>query len=141
MWRKCQVLELKKIAQCIGAGKIDDQTVQFIVKHCPNLKFLDLSCSHNVSDTGVLEIAKLSKLKGLDLSATRATDKSMPELAKLQQLQYLNLKLTKVGDEGMQEVAKLPKLEYLNIEQTQVGDAGFNELVNLPPCRSGRKLL
>ncbi|MFC7335792.1 c-type cytochrome domain-containing protein [Haloferula chungangensis] len=95
---------------------------------------LDLSAT-KVSDRGVDEIAKATKLKMLRLSETEVTDASLDKLAVLAELESLNLYGTKVTTEGVLKLATLPNLKRLYLWQTQVDEAGAEELrKEMPNC-------
>ena len=93
-----------------------------------------------VTNTGLMDVAKLQQLKTLDLRHTKITDEGLKEVAKLQKLDWLSLENTQITDEGLREVAKLQKLISLGLENTQITDGGVAELKKaLPNCAITRQ--
>ena len=82
-----------------------------------NLRALSLSES-DVSDDGVAQVCKLTKLTSLDLSGTAAKD--MGCVAQLQSLTELNLSGTSV--QNLNPLASLSHLRELDISNTRVTD-------------------
>ena len=60
-------------------------------------------------------MAKLQKLRSLDLTNTQITDTGLKEVAKLQQLKQLVLSHTQITDSGLMELTKLNELKQLEI--------------------------
>jgi hypothetical protein len=118
------------------------------LKALTKLRYLSLHLA-NVTDKGLLALAKLKELRALNLSfAYGGTDKGLEGLADLEHLTWLNLYDTNFGDTGLKHlpkqltwlnlrnargvtdagmptVAGLAKLEYLNVSQTRVTAAGL----------------
>ncbi|MDW8038002.1 MAG: protein kinase, partial [Thermoguttaceae bacterium] len=70
---------------------------------------LDLSWTQ-ITDAGLVHLAKLTNLQSLDLSETKITDAGLVHLAKLTNLQDLNLSWPKITDAGLVHLAKLTNL-------------------------------
>jgi hypothetical protein len=60
-------------------------------------------------------LARLSKLKSLDLMKSAVTDRGMKYLKNLRKLEYLNLDTTIVGDAGISPIKGLPNLLNLQL--------------------------
>src|SRR5260370_30266203 len=111
-----------------------------------------------VSDTELLDLARLPKLERLDLSHTRITDEGLLHLKPARQikdlnlyyaeqvtdqgitairewkhLKRLNLRGTRVSDGSLAIVGGLTQLEALDIADTQFTDNGLDALVPLTP--------
>ncbi len=80
--------------------KIQDETVEFIVAHCPHLRELNLD------------------------GCSRITDRSLKAIATLQKLERLNLRYCKVSDEGMKALRNHPTLRFLDVEKVSGEDEG-----------------
>ena len=61
----------------------------------------------------------------------------MEHVAKLKKLKYLNLDNTAVDDDGLQVIATLPELGTLTLNETGITDDG---LEHLQACKSLKKL-
>ena len=81
-----------------------------------------------VSDAGLAEIAKCTKLTRLHLENTKITDAGLVHVAKLANLEYLNLYGTKVSDKGMAHLKKLKKLRKIFLWKTEVTPKGAADL-------------
>jgi len=69
----------------------------------------------SITGVGLLQIARLTELEHLNLSATRIQDDSLVPLTRLKQLRSVNLGLTGLTNAGLVHLAKLPKLETLAV--------------------------
>ena len=70
-------------------SSIDDEGLRQLCDHLPNLESLSLAHA-KFTDTGAPHLAKLTKLKGLEVGAAKATSQSLRHIAKLP-LEYLQL--------------------------------------------------
>lgn len=68
---------------------IDDEGLRQLCDHLPNLESLSLAHA-KFTDTGAPHLAKLTKLKGLELGTSKATPQALKHIAKLP-LEYLQL--------------------------------------------------
>ena len=91
----------------------------------------DLLYSTEITDEGLVDLAKLQNLEKLGLAHTQITDTGLKAVAKLQNLTFLALSFTKITDEGLKEVAKLQKLSVLLLGNTKITDAGLKEVAKL----------
>ena len=76
---------------------IDDEGLRQLCDHLPNLESLSLAHA-KFTDAGAPHLAKLTKLKGLELGTSKATPQALTHIAKLP-LEYLQL------GEGFESVA------------------------------------
>ncbi len=93
------------------------------------VRWLDLSRS-KVTDAGLAHIARLAELEILYLGETRVGDEGLERLATLDNLRGLYLQGTPVTSDGMRHLAGLAKLEWLNVSFTQVDSVGLAQLKN-----------
>jgi len=70
-------------------SSIDDEGLRQLCDHLPNLESLSLAHA-KFTDAGAPHLAKLAKLKGLEVGAAKATPQSLRHIAKLP-LEYLQL--------------------------------------------------
>jgi Leucine-rich repeat (LRR) protein len=76
-----------------------------------------------VSDTELLDLARLPKLERLDFSHTRITDEGLLHLKPARQIKDLNLYYTEqVTDQGMTAIRDWKQLKRLNLRGTRVSD-------------------
>ena len=70
-------------------SSIDDEGLQQLCEHLPNLESISLAHA-KFTDAGAVHLAKLTKLKGLELGTSKATPQTLQNIAKLP-LEYLQL--------------------------------------------------
>jgi hypothetical protein len=126
---------------------------------CPNLERITLT-DGDISDIGAANIAKLKRLKILEISGKELTDEGCRLLSTLPELEELWLesqdagdgavnhlsqmrsmkKLTLYGlqitDEGLRQLSQLRQLEELGVEKTNVTADGIRRIkAQLPKCQ------
>ena len=117
-------------------SSIDDEGLRQLCDHLPNLESLSLAHAR-FTDAGAPHLAKLTKLKGLEVGAAKATPQALKHIAKLP-LEYLQL------GEGFEsgaaiafikDIATLRRLTLTNaqgITDTDLqGLAGLTQLIHL----------
>ncbi|HUJ21296.1 MAG TPA: hypothetical protein VLX58_07230 [Bryobacteraceae bacterium] len=76
-----------------------------------------------VTDTELLDLARLPKLERLDLSHTRITDEGLLRLKPARQIQDLNLFYAEqITDQGMSAIKEWRGLKRLNLRGTRISD-------------------
>jgi len=89
-----------------------------------------------ITDLGVAKLAKLKKLKRLDLSGSTITSTAVKTLAALPQLQRLSLwNATGIDDGAAPHFEALATLTSLDLSDTSVGDPTLARLSTLPNLR------
>jgi len=93
-----------KLTRCSFRGSsIDDEGLQQLCEHFPNLESISLAHA-KFTDAGAVNLAKLTKLKGLELGSHNATPQCLSNVTKLP-LDYLQL------GEGFDSPAALPLIK------------------------------
>lgn len=78
------------LTRCTFRGsQIDDEGLEAICTHLPNLESISLAHAH-FTDAGAPALAKLTKLKGLEIASNKATPAAIQNVTKLP-LEYLQL--------------------------------------------------
>jgi Leucine-rich repeat (LRR) protein len=86
-----------------------------------------------LTDLGVAKLAKLTKLRRLDISGARITAAGLKSLKALPQLERLSLWNCKaLDDSAAAELAGFPKLANLDLSYTSAGDGTMKTLSALP---------
>jgi internalin A len=86
-----------------------------------------------LTDLGLAKLAKLTKLKRLDVSGARITPAGLKVLKNLPQLERLSLWNCKLlDDSAAPELAAISKLANLDLSYTSAGDATLQTLATLP---------
>lgn len=92
--------------------------------------------SPGATDAAADSLAKLEKLRMLNLGATEMTDEGVERLAALANLEFLRLGGAKLTDESLRHVAKLTKLRQLLLHDAPFTDAGIEHLLALEKIES-----
>jgi hypothetical protein len=123
--------EDREIAFQLAGEKIGDEQLKHVgdVSHVIWLNLAGTS----VTDAGLAEVAKLTRLEKLHLERTKIGDEGLEHLAKLEQLQYLNIYGTNVTDVGLQRLKGLTRLRRLYVWESKVTDAGIATLNSALP--------
>jgi hypothetical protein len=86
-------------------------------------------------DEGMRYLARIHKLRGLDLKHPIATDDGLAELRVLPQLQRLSLEGPSVNDETIRRIRELSHLQFVRFSDTSITSAGLKQLVGLDELR------
>jgi hypothetical protein len=131
---------LTKLVRVTHRGSsIDDEGLKALCEHLPNLEYISLAHAR-FTDAGAPNLAKLTKLKGLDIGSSKATPEALVHITKLP-LEFLELgdnfataasiplvkgiaslrrvtitHLTKVTDAELKTIAGLSQLESLELD-------------------------
>ena len=119
--------ENKRLIELYAAGSLfDDDTLKLLSKF-PKLNKIRLAQT-SVSGEGLAAIANLP-IQDLDLSeCSQLDDAALAHVAKLNKLKRLNLWRASIGDSGVEHLGALTELEWLNLDNTQVTDLGLRNL-------------
>jgi hypothetical protein len=117
-----------------GPNPITDGCLEQVAK-LPRLRVLDLEAS-GVSDEGLKAVIGLRELRELKLAHTPTTDRGLTYVGKIAQLEALDLDLTRVTDAGLEELAQLRHLRYLRLLCTATTPEGVARLQRaMPGCQ------
>jgi hypothetical protein len=98
-----------------------------LVPLCPNLRELDLAWGE-VTDAGLIHLARLAHLEKLDLYQSWITDAGLAHLAGLTGLRELALGGTEITDEGLRHLAGLTKVARMHLGATHIRGPGLAHL-------------
>lgn len=94
-------------------SSIDDEGLQQLCEHLGNLESISLAHA-KFTDAGAVHLAKLSKLKGLEIGTRNATPSCLQHIAKLP-LEYLQLEDGLDTPEGIGLIKGIPTLRRLTL--------------------------
>jgi len=142
-------------------SSIDDEGLKALCDHLPNLESISLAHAR-FTDAGAPNLAKLTKLKGLEIGTSNATPQTLVYISKLP-LEYLQLgegfesaasipmvkdiptlrrltltNATKLTDAELQTVAGLTQLESLELGQVPLPDERLSVLKDFAFLKSLR---
>jgi hypothetical protein len=110
-----------------AAGEMTDAMLDD-VSHIEQISALNLGGSRRVTDTGVRSLARLSRLRHLDLSGTGVTDQGLEALRALPELETISLAWTNVTDIGVAHLSACEHLRAVSLQGTACGDSALNAL-------------
>jgi len=102
------------------------------LSHVTSIEELRLGNSKALSDDGVRHLARLPRLRHLDLSMTAVTDRGLAVLRALPELESLNLSWTRVTDAGIANLAGCERLREVHLTGTATGDGALRALAGKP---------
>jgi hypothetical protein len=99
---------------------IDDNILGTLVgelEPCPIITSLNLSENRKITNAGLEELQRLPNLTELNLSSCDLTDNGLVYLAKLKKLKRLNLSFcNRISIAGLKNLARLDRLVFLDIQ-------------------------
>jgi hypothetical protein len=104
---------------------------------------LDLDGSKGVTDEGMLYLARLPRLRHLNLAGTSVTDRGLEVLRRLPALESIVLMRTRVTEAGVAKLAACEDLQAVDLSWTQTGDGAIRALAGkrkLAVFRSGNRV-
>ena len=114
-------------AELDAQGQMTDAVLAEVagVEHLTSLR---LGGSKALTDAGVRHLARLPRLRHLDLGDTGITDRGLEVLRELPALETLSLRMTKVTDAGMAHLSACERLEDVALDWTRTGDGALRAL-------------
>lgn len=117
-----------------GGGQVTDRVLEQISQF-ESLEQLHLGNCKALTDDGIAHLARLPRLRVLDLSQTGVTDRGLAVLRELKQLERLQLVFTRVSDAGLANLTHCDALERLELLWTNTGDGAIRALAGKPRFR------
>ena len=112
-----------------GVGQLTDDLLEDLAERAHRLTALSLSGCNEVTDEGLLHLARLPSLRHLDVSGTAITDAGLGVLRHLSALQSLSLAWTRVTEAGIGVLAHCHALEQLTLGPSEtLGDAALRSV-------------
>ena len=107
---------------------ITDAAIRTIADSFPNLTVLNVSSNTQLTDAATREIARLQQLEDLRVRFCDFSEFGMLNIARLPKLRVLDIRANmRVGDGGMRTLAALPSLTHL-MHRSPVTDFGIEAL-------------
>ena len=125
-----------------ACGQMTDATLERI-SHLDHLMTLDLGGSKGLSDDGLRHLARLPRLRHLNLAGCPITDRGLEVLRRLPALETLNLAWTAITDAGVASLAACEHLKKVDLGGTSTGDGAIRALAGkqlLTDFRSGNRV-
>lgn len=110
---------------------ITDVGLAELPKH-PHLEYVGVENAKGVLGPGIIHLAKLPRLRGLNLSGTTIRDDCLAQLPIIPALERIDLNQCSVGDAGVTHIARCKNVNYLGLNGTKITDRGVVELTKMP---------
>jgi len=114
------------------SNRLDDEGLGYVCERFPNLEFIKLWHSHDLTDSGAEHLQKLRKLKGIEISCKQAS------AALLKYMHQLPIEYVGLGygvnipvSEAIANMKSIPTLRRLSIESGALADADLNRLATI----------
>lgn len=106
-------------------SSIDDEGIKELCDHLPNLESISLAHA-KFTDAGAVHLAKLKKIRGLELGLAKATPAALKNLTDLP-LEYLQLGDGLDSPEGIAAIQSIPTLKRVTLTRCdKLDDAGLS---------------
>jgi hypothetical protein len=127
----------KSVGEVTGVSFVWDKVTDSGLVHLADLTKLRAEYLDHapVTDAGLVHLAGLKKLERLGLNDTQVSDAGLVHLADLTALQALSLDFTHVTDAGLIHLSRLSELDSLTLIKTQITDTGLPHLARLTKLR------
>lgn len=120
-------------ARVVAASRAWDEVVAALAAH-PEAR---LDAAGEMTDDALDAISRVETITNLDLAGSQAlTDEGVRHLARMPRLRHLDLRGTAITDVGLAVLRELPALESVVLAQTRITDAGVAHLAGCPTLRS-----
>jgi hypothetical protein len=132
-------LEDEQLPGLDASGQMTDALLER-VSRVDHLTALDLASSKALTDDGVRWLARLPRLRRLNLSGTGVTDRGLEVLRRLPALESVALAWTRVTDAGAAHLAACDAIQSVDLSGTDCGDGAIRALAGkraLYDVRSG----
>lgn len=112
---------------------LDDEGLGYVCERFPNLEFIKLWHSKQLTDAGAEHFKKLKHLTGIEISCAKATAGLMRHLRDLP-IEYVALEygVNAPASEAISTVKAIPTLRRLSMDATKFTDADLTALAGVP---------
>jgi internalin A len=114
-----------------SAGAKADDTLMVHVGRLDRLEMLDLRDNQGVTDAGLAELRRLTRLQGLWLDSTGVRGPGLVHLQGLTRLEHLSLDDIPLADADLAQLAEITSLTSLSVRSPRITDAGLAHLARL----------
>jgi len=132
-----RLLAQQEVAGLHAEGQMTDEVLDD-VSRVEHLMALDLSGSKSLTDAGVRHLARLPRLRHVDLGGTAITDAGLDVLRGLPDLESVSLWGTRVSDAAIANLSPCEKLQRVDLGGTYTGDGAIRALAGKGALRHFR---
>ncbi|MGE5927479.1 MAG: hypothetical protein ACM357_09000 [Gemmatimonadota bacterium] len=132
-----EALEDRGLSAVHATGQMTDAVLERLSR-IEHVEELDLSGSRGVTDAGLRHLARLPRLRNLQLGGTPIGDAALEALGRVASLETLGLGWTGVTDAGVVQLASCERLRVVDLSGTATGDGAVRALRGKPALRHFR---
>ena len=136
------VMRERRLTGLDASGQMTDKLLDRFSR-LEHVTALDLNGSKGVTDEGLSHLARLPRLRHLNLAGTGITDGGLEVVRRLPTLESIVLTGTRVTDAGMTNLAACENLQAVDLSWTRTGDGAIRALAGkrkLGMFRSGNNV-
>jgi len=126
-----ELLESGRFTGLDASGQMTDDLLERIAG-IDQVAELALSGSDALSDAGLRSVARLPRLRRLELSGTGITDHALEIMRETSALEQLGLGATSITDDGAARLRSCERLCRIDLGGTRTGDGAIKALAGMP---------
>ena len=127
----------RRLTAVHATGQMTDAVLERISR-LDHIEELDLSGSRGITDDGLRHLARLPRLRNLQLGGCSIGDLGLEALGRLASLEKIGLGGTRISDAGVAHLAACDDLRVVDLSGTRTGDAAIRALTGKPSLRHFR---
>ena len=127
----------QRLSAIHATGQMTDAILER-VSRLEQIEELDLNGSRAITDDGVRHLARLPKLRTLDLGGCAIGNAALEAIGRIASLERIILSWTHVTDAGVAHLAGCGALRVVDLSGTRTGDGAIAALAGLPALRHFR---
>ena len=131
------VMKERRLTGLEASGQMTDTLLER-VSRLDHVTALDLQGSTGVTDDGLRYLARLPRLRSLNLAGCRIGDRGLAVLRRLPALESIALAWTRITDAGVSSLAACENLQAVDLGGTDTGDGAIRALAGKRDLRDFR---
>ena len=132
-----EALEDRGLSAVHATGQMTDAVLERLSR-IEHVEELDLSGSRGMTDEGLRHLARLPRLRSLQLGGAPVGDRALQALGRVASLETLGLAWTRITDAGVSYLAGCERLCAVDLSGTATGDGAIRALRGKPALRHFR---
>jgi Leucine-rich repeat (LRR) protein len=130
--RLCEFRALRELQ--LNNVRVSNEHLAFVAE-IRSLRSLNVSRNPQLTDGGMVYVARINALVELRLRETGIGDAGVKHLSVLRNLEYLHLAKTYISDAAIAHLSSMRNIKSLYLFDTNVGNEGMQGLVNMQSLR------
>jgi hypothetical protein len=130
-------IEDRRLSAVHATGQMTDDVLERISR-LEHVEELDLGASRGITDEGLRHLARLPRLRNVQLGGCAIGDAGLEALGRCTSLERLGLAWTRITDAGVTHLAACGELRVVDLSGTRTGDGAIRALAGKPGLRHFR---